>query len=665
MQTLDAKTILALAWLSIRRHKFIAFLTFILFAVPIASVGLMKKPIYVAKATVLIKQNNYASSALANHLHTPRSLGIQLAIMKSQYLAGKVIDSLPEKTLKDLEENAEYTDYQGQFINVIRTTLGKSPIVMNPRQRAAMELRNARMGFRGVGYGGIIEISGESTDPHVALDLVNGYIDSFKDISSHFALEQQADLDKSLSLQILNARSLLKKSEDDLMNFQNRARKRGGKHHPVNISSYLSEESGMLSALRMRKAQLLLTETRSHPDVMAVTQEIREIEKKLGRVRTIVRPEGLDGPVDVSGTAWESFLESNIKMDKDLLSELEEERSSARIIADSNLENLIVIDPPLLPMKPEMTKGFKIIALGVVAAMGGSVAVPFLIVFFRKPIQGEDNLKKLSGVPNFANIPRIPSRHIFEKNGVRIPRIDLMADRESVWIFQKEFESMFFRLKKSLKMHKGQVLLITSPAPEDGKSVTSMNLALTMAHMGHHTILMDADTIRGRVYQNLRLGKEFSAEDFLPDLEENPRRIDWNEGNLAVITLAKSKNRFWTEHPEAVIAKWFEILRFQSDFILIDSPPILASTDLLGISSLVDGVLVVARNNVTQERDFMRVESVLQEHHFEIMGTVLNDSTSPHIQYSYGYTPEGKKMKTRETPKPPKSPQKDKKGLTG
>ncbi len=641
MQTLDAKTILALAWLSIRRHKIIAVVTFFVLLIPVSIAGLMKKPVYVAKATVLIKQNNYASSALANHLHTPRSLGIQLAILKSQYLAGKVIDNLPERTIKDLEENAEYTDYQSKFINVIRTTLGKSPIVMNPREKAAMELRNARMGFRGVSYGGIIEISGESTDAHVALDLVNGYIDSFKDISSHFALEQQADLDKSLSLQILNARSLLKKSEEDLLDFQNRAEKRGGKHLRVDVSSYLSQESEMLSALRMRKVQLLLTETRSHPDVMAVTQEIQEIEKKVGKVRSIARPG--DRSADISGSAWESFLESNIKMDKDLLSELEEERSSARIIADSNLENLIVIDPPLLPVKPEMTKGFKIILVGVAGAMGGAVALPFLLVFFRKPIQGESNLKKLSGVPNFANVPRLSARHIPERNGVRIPRIDQMADKESAWIFEKEFESMFFRLKKTLRLQKGQVLLITSPAPEDGKSVTSLNLALTMARMGHHTILMDADTIRGRVQQNLKSALDFSAEDFLPDNEEGSRRIEWGEANLAVITLEKSPKRFWTEHSEAALAKWFEILRFQSDFILIDSPPILASTDLLGISSMVDGVLVVARNNVTQERDFLRVESVLKEHHFEIMGTVLNDSTSPHIQYSYGYTPEGKK----------------------
>ncbi len=653
MHTLDARTIIALTLLSIRRHKFVTFLTFILLLVPITIVGMMKKPVYVSKATVLIKQNNYATSSLGNHVYTPRSLGIQLAILKSQYLAGKVIDALPEKTLRDLEENTEYTDYQEKVINLIRTTIGKSPIVMNPRQKAAEELRNARMGFKGLGYGGIIEVNGESTDPEVSLDLVNAYIDVFKEISSHFALEQQADLDKSLSLQILNAQSLLKKSEDDLLAFQNKMRSKNGRHRTVDVSSYISQESAMLRALRIRKSELLLTETRSHPDVVAVSQEIDEIEKKIGKIQNISRPMG--GRVDVPGSAWEAFLESNIRMDKSLLGELEEERSSSRIVADSNLENLIVIDPPLRPMKPEMTKGFKIMALGVVAALGGSVGVPFLLVFFRKPVQGEHNLKKLTGRPNFANIPRIPSKFIPERNGVRVLRIDQPIEKESFWIFQKEFESMFFRIKQTLTSRKGQVILVTSPAPEDGKSVTSRNLALTMSLMGHRTILLDADIIRGRVTQNMGIRNSFTAEEFIPSGEENPPRINWSESHLAVVSMGKiGAPNFWTTHPEAVVAKWFEILRYQSDYIVIDSPPILASTDLLSISGLIDGVLIVVRNNITTERDLMRVESVLGEHQFEVLGTVLNDSKSPHIQYSYGYSEKHAKLakeKSREKKK--------------
>ena len=108
----------------------------------------------------------------------------------------------------------------------------------------------------------------------MALSLVNAYIDAFKETSSHFALEQQADLDKSLSLQILNARSLLKKSEEDLLDYQSQMEKKNGKKKaPVDVSSYLSEETGMLTSLRARRAQLLLRETESHPDVVMVNEE--------------------------------------------------------------------------------------------------------------------------------------------------------------------------------------------------------------------------------------------------------------------------------------------------------------------------------------------------------------------------------------------------------
>ena len=103
MQSLDLKTLLSLLWLSVRRYKILAVLTFFLILTPAVLVGMTKKPVYVAKATVLIKENNYASSSLGNHLHTPRSLGIQFAILKSQYLAGRVVDNLPKDTLRDLE----------------------------------------------------------------------------------------------------------------------------------------------------------------------------------------------------------------------------------------------------------------------------------------------------------------------------------------------------------------------------------------------------------------------------------------------------------------------------------------------------------------------------------------------------------------------------------
>ena len=84
MQSLDLKTLISLAWLAVRRYKILSVMTFFVIVIPVVLVAMTKKPVYVARATVLIKENNYASSDLGNHLHTPRGLGIQFAILKSQ-----------------------------------------------------------------------------------------------------------------------------------------------------------------------------------------------------------------------------------------------------------------------------------------------------------------------------------------------------------------------------------------------------------------------------------------------------------------------------------------------------------------------------------------------------------------------------------------------------
>ena len=640
MNTLDFKTIYLLVLLSVKKHKFLAFMTFLLLFTPFIVAGLMKKPIYIARATVYLKPNNYSTSSLGNRIHPPRSFAIQIAILKSQYLAEKVVQALPDSTLRDLESDSQYTNYQMKFTNMVRKLMGKGPIVINPMQKAAMELRNARMDFKG-GAGSILRIEGESGDPKVARDLVNAYIDTFKDISSHFALEQQADLDKSLSLQILNAQGLLTKSENTLLNFENHMREKGGKKTPVDVSDFLSQESALLNSLRMKRSQLLLSETESHPDVIAVNQEIDGIKIEISRLRKLMGPTG-SGP-SVSSSAWEAFLASNVKMHRDLISELEEERSSVRIISDSNLENMIIIDPPTIPTTPMMTKGIRVIILGFFAGIAGGMGIPFLLLFFRKPIQGEDNLKILTGYQNLANIPPIPARHIPEQNGLKLLRVDQPFDREEFWVFQKEFESFFLRVKRLLKINKGQVLLFTSCAPEDGKSLTVMNLAMTMAAMGHRTIILDTDTVRGKMHSNLSLPNSFSVEDFLPRNDGSYSRIVWDNTNLATISMGRSGPGFWKKNTEQVISKWFEMLRFQCDYILIDAPPLMASTDLLSLPAMIDGVLIVVRDNVTVEKDLLKVESLLRDHQFEVMGTVLNYSKSTHIQYSYGYEETSKK----------------------
>ncbi|MEC4682989.1 MAG: P-loop NTPase [Nitrospirota bacterium] len=639
MNTFEPKTLLALALLGIKRHKLIGLLTFLLILVPVLAVGMMKKPIYVSKATVYLKANNYSTSSLDNRIHPPRSLGIQLAILKSAYLAQKVVAALPDETLRDLEANAEYTDYETKFLNLIRTTLDKPPIVVSPQEKASLELRNARMNFRGAGYGGIIEISAESQDPKVSRDLVNAYIDVFKEISSNFATAQQADLDKSLSLQILNARSLLKKSEEDLMAFQNKNRVKGRSHNEIDVGNYFAQETALLSTLKARRANLLLTETESHPDVVGISEQISEIKRKLHTLNHMASPKG--GRIDVSGPEWENFLEENVKMDKDLMGELEQERSSVRIIADSNLENMVVIDPPTIPAVPKMAKGLRVMILGIFMSFAGSVGVPFLFVFFRKPVLGEENLRALSALPNLASIPKIPRKIVPERNGSKILRVDHPVGAPEFWAFQKSFETLYFRLRQLSKTEKDQVILFTSQTSGEGKTLSATNLALTMAAWGNRVILFDIDHVRGNLAGSMNLQNRYTVEAFFRPGDVTPPMIAWDQSNLATVSLGDFGADFWRTTQDSVLFKGFELLRYQANFILIDAPPILAAPDLLSLSAYVDGTILVARNTQSLEKEILKTESALKEHHFKILGTILNESNETRASYysTYGYAP--------------------------
>lgn len=640
MNSFEPKTLITLAILGLRRHKFISIFTFFLFLIPVVAVGLMKKPIYISKATVYLKANNYSTSALGNRVHPPRSLGIQLAILKSAYLASKVVQALPESTLRDLEANAEYTDYETKALNLIRTTLGKSPIVQSPQEKAALELRNARMGFRGVGYGGIIEISAESQNPIVSRDLVNAYIDVFKEISSNFATEQQADLDKSLSLQILNARSLLSKSEEDLVTFQNNTHSKGDRQNQVDVGSYYSQEAALLSKLKSQRSNLLLTETESHPDVVATNDEIAEIKRKLTSLNHLSKPKE-NGKIDVSGPEWENFLEENVKMDKDLLAELEQERSSIRIVSDSNLENMIVIDPPTVPTIPKMAKGLRVIILGVFMSVGGAVGIPFLIVFLRKPILGEDDLRLLTALPNLANIPQIPNRIIPGKKGSRILRVDQPIGAPEFWAFQKSFEALYFRLRQLSKTEKDQIILFTSQTSGEGKTLSATNLALTMAAWGNRVILFDIDHVRGKLEETMNLQNRYCVDDFFFRRQDSAPMIPWDLSNLATISLGERGPDFWRTTEDSILFKGFEMLRYQANFVLIDAPPIMAAPDILSLSPLIDGVIMVVKNKESLDKEVLRTESTLKEHHFKILGTLLNGSTETASSYysAYAYAP--------------------------
>ena len=241
----------------------------------------------------------------------------------------------------------------------------------------------------------------------------------------------------------------------------------------------------------------------------------------------------------------------------------------------------------------------------------------------------------------------ISKKIIPKQNRSRILRVDQPIGAQEFWSFQKSFETLYFRLRQLSKTEKDQVIFFTSQTSGEGKTLSVTNLALTMAAWGNRVIIFDTDHVRGKIAESMNLKNNYTVDAFFTPGLETPPMIPWDKSNLATISLGERGPDFWRTTDGSVLFKGFELLRYQATFILIDAPPVLAAPDLLSLSSYVDGVILVIKNKQSLDKEVLQTESTLKEHHFKIMGTILNASESNNSSYyaAYAYTP---KMPVRE-----------------
>jgi non-specific protein-tyrosine kinase len=180
-------------------------------------------------------------------------------------------------------------------------------------------------------------------------------------------------------------------------------------------------------------------------------------------------------------------------------------------------------------------------------------------------------------------------------------------------------------------------LVVTSPAPEDGKSVTLANLAVTMAQAGHNTILVDADLRRPSQHTIWDVPNDAGLTTMLLDeamLAAPPLRSVKVE-HLSVLTSGplppNPADLISTKKMEAAIA----VLKQRADYVLFDAPPVLAVTDTALLASKLDGVLLVIKAGKTR-RDYAQQSKIaLERIHVRIVGVALTNAPQDSSMSTY------------------------------
>lgn len=170
-------------------------------------------------------------------------------------------------------------------------------------------------------------------------------------------------------------------------------------------------------------------------------------------------------------------------------------------------------------------------------------------------------------------------------------------------------------------------LLVTSATPEDEKSLTLANLAVTMAQGGRRTLLVDCDLHRPRQHTFFGLPAQPGLTELLLDPAATPQPAATPVENLYLIpagTLPPNPaDLFTSRRMETVITA----LKTSADFVLFDAPPILAVTDAALLASKLDGVLLVVTAGHTKRDHALRAKELLEKIHVPVVGTILTNAS--------------------------------------
>ena len=186
------------------------------------------------------------------------------------------------------------------------------------------------------------------------------------------------------------------------------------------------------------------------------------------------------------------------------------------------------------------------------------------------------------------------------------------------------------------KTEKGKVIVITSAAPGEGKTTTSINLAITFAQMGAKVMLMDCDLRKSRVHRYLELDRKNGVTNVLCGFSPLDQAIkrDVRE-NLDVLPAGEIPPNPAELMETEEFRKLIYTLQERYDYIFIDTPPITVVTDAAVAMKHSMGAVVVIRNNVTTFDMMDAAMERIRTTGVKILGAIVLGTEEKSKKYGY------------------------------
>ena len=347
----------------------------------------------------------------------------------------------------------------------------------------------------------------------------------------------------------------------------------------------------------------------SKKDLENAKNELREIEDKEAGMLNFARE------VESSRKLYETFLQR------------QKETNEAQNLQISKLK---IIERPSLATKPFTPKPFKNFISAMIACLFGFYG----LILFRNMNSSVINTPEAL---DHLNIPQI---------GVLPKVVDIKKGYHILQNFLEDSESSFSEAIRSsraiieAKFQKNKSYLITSSNPSEGKTSYAFNLALSL-EKNNKVLFIEADIRRPSVLNSFyNFDKEiFGLGEIISSNISFKETIFSVPGtNLEIITSGAKRFDMSDIVSKEQIKKFFDVLKMEYDYLIVDSPPVQPVSDTLILTQASDYNFFVIRSDSSKTLAFMSSMKKIQNVGAKIDGIVINDlDTSKDSYYNYNY----------------------------
>ncbi|HKT11584.1 MAG TPA: polysaccharide biosynthesis tyrosine autokinase [Terriglobia bacterium] len=322
-------------------------------------------------------------------------------------------------------------------------------------------------------------------------------------------------------------------------------------------------------------------------------------------------------------------FDTSQKLYDDLLTKVKDATVSAGLRAN----NVRLVDHGMAPSTPVRPRKARNIAIGLLVGLILGTSLAFVQDVMDTSIKSTDDVERSIAEPVLGVIPSVRSSGLSKVwYGHETPAAE--GNGKVEWAVLKQPTSVLAESYKALRTavlfssapRPPQAVLLTSTHPFEGKTSTAFNLAIGLAQIGKRVLFVDADmrqhshkrvvntnghpglssvlTGAGPVEQSLLQLSDPAGFWVLPAGPQSPNPSDLLASQAMQELLATLRGRF--------------------DHIVVDTPPVLMVTDASVLSSVVDGVILVAESRVTSRASLARAHRILEGAGANILGCVLN-----------------------------------------